>query len=149
MLRSVIVKPPLIATPEQTPSRPATQTVLWVFLGGVSLSVCVRLASEWHWPLPQCILRKLTGIPCPACGCTRSLLAWSNLDLVQAFWFNPLFFLACVGVILWAAGELAEKFFGRSCLSKAEAFLGRRSVWKYFALLAALRWLYLCLMLPK
>ncbi len=121
----------------------------WLFLGGVALGGYVRLASELQWPFPQCWLRKLTGIPCPACGCTRSLLAWSQFDLAHAFCFNPLFFLGCLVVVGWTMLWATEKAAGRAWLPRLEGVVPRRSVWKWVALLVGLNWLYLCLELPK
>jgi len=49
-----------------------------------------------------CPIRLLTGFPCPGCGGIRSLGAISigNFDL--AWSLNPLIFLACLAMILWA-----------------------------------------------
>lgn len=40
-----------------------------------------------------CMIRKVTGIPCPFCGMTRSMLSLFSLDFYQAFLYHPLFFL--------------------------------------------------------
>src|SRR5436190_3211912 len=87
---------------------------VWFVLGMGALAVVARLALLWPLPLPQCWLRKLTGVPCPSCGCTRSLAAWATLDLEQAFRFNPLFFLLCVALLAWSALRLAERFSRRT-----------------------------------
>lgn len=49
-----------------------------------------------------CPIRLLTGFPCPGCGGIRSLGAISigNFDL--AWSLNPLIFLACLAMIIWA-----------------------------------------------
>lgn len=122
---------------------------LWFGIGFVGLVVTARVATQWHLPYPECWLRKLTGLPCPSCGCTRGLLAWSQLDLAQAFFFNPLFFLLCVGVLAWCVVAAAEKLAGRAWLSHWRSRFGRWSVWRIALVLIALNWLYLCLTLPK
>src|SRR5688572_3117216 len=65
----------------------------WLLLVGfvafALLTLGARFGMAWAWPLPQCWLRKLTGLPCPACGSTRSLAAWSQWDLGQALQLNP------------------------------------------------------------
>ncbi len=123
----------------------------------------VRLCVHWQVPLPFCLLRTTTGIPCPGCGCTRSLLAWTHLDPVAALRFNPLFFVATLAVAAWAirrtwiglqastcpegrqtpAGNKAHDLRGDSPL------LHRALSPRVLALLAVLNWLYLCLTLPK
>lgn len=121
----------------------------WALLSLVGLGFGLRLAVQWQVPLPFCWLRKLTGIPCPGCGCTRSLLAWSHFDLVGALRFNPLFFLACLGVggwaLVWGAGLLTN----RSWAAALEQQARRRPLGRILAFLAVLNWLYLWLSLPK
>jgi len=113
------------------------------------LAVVARFGLLWQLPLPQCWLRKLTGIPCPSCGCTRSLAAWAMLDLEQAFRFNPLFFLLCVALLAWSALRLVEKFSQRTYLDDLKVRLKNWPWWKIGAALLALNWLYLCFTLPK
>ena len=43
-----------------------------------------------------CPFRRLTGLPCPACGATRALLAASRLDFGRAFALNPILPLAAL-----------------------------------------------------
>lgn len=122
---------------------------MWFGFAFVLLAFGAQFALRWSLPWPQCWLRKLTGIPCPSCGCTRSLASWATLDLEQAFRFNPLFFLLCAGVIAWSALWLVEKYSRRTFLDHLKARLGRWPWWKIGAALLAMNWLYLCLTLPK
>jgi len=115
----------------------------------VAVAVAVHFAMRWQLPLPFCALRKLTGIPCPACGCTRSLASWALFDLEQAFRFNPLFFLLCVALLIWLALWLVEKFSGRLLLNGVKGRLRHWPWWKIGGALLAANWLYLCLTLPK
>ena len=43
-----------------------------------------------------CPFRRLTGLPCPACGATRALLAASRLHFRRAFTLNPILPLAAL-----------------------------------------------------
>jgi len=60
------------------------------------------------WPLLPaepplvCPLRALTGIPCPFCGMTRSVVAALHLDLPASLSFNPagIVFIALVVAVL-------------------------------------------------
>ena len=38
-----------------------------------------------------CVIRGLTGIPCPSCGMTRAIASFLRLDFAAAFYFHPLF----------------------------------------------------------
>jgi hypothetical protein len=63
-----------------------------------------RVSLVWPLPLPFCLLKRLTGIPCPFCGTTRCLQACSRLDFATALQWNPLALVACIGI---AAGFIA------------------------------------------
>jgi hypothetical protein len=122
---------------------------VWIVAGLAALAWTMRLALQWHWPLPQCWLRKLTGIPCPACGCTRSLAAWSSGDLEQALLFNPLFFAVCLGLLVWLGLWTVQRTSDRPLLNGIRA-RAVRLPWRKIAIaLVAINWLYLYLKLPK
>ena len=71
--------------------------------------LCVSLASAvgaWLWlrlgyPVPRCTWHEFTGIPCPSCGATRSVIAILSGDWLRAFLLNPLVFLGAIGVVLY------------------------------------------------
>lgn len=50
-----------------------------------------------------CPLRRATGVPCPACGLTRSFVALGNLDLRGAFVAHPLGPILAVALVAAAA----------------------------------------------
>lgn len=77
------------------------------------------------------------------------MLAWADLDLSSAFLFNPLFFIASVGIAIWACIWLAEKLSGGLQLQRIEPFLQRILALRVIAVLAFVNWLYLCCQLPK
>ena len=58
----------------------------------LSLPVFVLAARvlPWHKLPNMCLFYHLTGLPCPSCGMTRSVLALTQLDFHQAMVFNPL-----------------------------------------------------------
>lgn len=55
--------------------------------------------------LPPCPVKALAGVPCPACGSGRALLALARLDLGAALAANPLFAAAALAFL--AGGLLA------------------------------------------
>lgn len=133
----------------QTTQRSSSLIPLALFVSVIGAVTGARLVLLYGLPFPQCWLRKLTDVPCPSCGCTRSLAAWATLDLGQALRFNPLFFLLCVAALVWSALGLVERFSRRTFLDGLKARLKPWPWWKVGAALLALNWLYLCLTLPK
>lgn len=83
--------------------------VVFLVIGGglVLLNVLQRANFNFgllFWP---CGFRARTGFPCLTCGMTRSVLAFSRGDLVEAFRLQPaagllgLVFVAAGGCALW------------------------------------------------
>ena len=59
-----------------------------------------------------CMFKSLTGIPCPACGATRSILALLHADFSNAFLINPLGFLLMAALIVlppWITADLLKR----------------------------------------
>lgn len=51
-------------------------------------------------PWPKCWFRQLTGLPCPTCGATRSVLSLVHGDLAGAIGHNPLLFFCYIGTLV-------------------------------------------------
>ena len=47
-----------------------------------------------------CLIRGLTGIPCPSCGMSRAIIAVINGDIINAFKFHALFLLPFILLVL-------------------------------------------------
>jgi len=43
--------------------------------------------------ISPCVIYHITGLPCPACGLTRAFIAFVRLDMGQAFFYHPLFWV--------------------------------------------------------
>lgn len=50
------------------------------------------LSLEWLGSGTKCVIKNVTGIPCPSCGMTRSYLHVLEGDFSAAFYDHPLFF---------------------------------------------------------
>lgn len=141
--------PPLPADERVRRERPVSLAPVWTVAGLAVLALVARLALQWQWPVPQCWLRKLTGIPCPACGCTRSLAAWSSGNLDQAWLYNPLFFAICLGLLLWLTLWAVQLTSHQRLLDTIRARAARLPLGRIAIALVATNWLYLYLKLPK
>ena len=77
--------------------------------GGLAALGCaaVGLLGLDHLGFTVCIFRVATGVPCATCGATRALGRLFRLDLGGAFLMNPLVTLGTLGLLVWAAFDLA------------------------------------------
>jgi hypothetical protein len=73
----------------------------------------MHLDSRWaNLVGPVCLFKKATGIPCPSCGATRSMIALINGDLLKAILWNPVGLLLLGGLVIfpfWLLHDLALK----------------------------------------
>jgi Protein of unknown function (DUF2752) len=94
--------------------------------------------------MPSCVFRTFTGIPCPTCGATRSLVHLANGNLSASFGMNPAIALLLFAALLMFAYDVATLFSGSRIslsLSPREATLMRAGAvvvllanWAYLAL---------------
>lgn len=62
------------------------------FLIMVTIVGVYILTLEWLGSGTKCVIKNITGIPCPSCGMTRSYLHVLEGDFSSAFYDHPLFF---------------------------------------------------------
>ena len=136
--------PPRIASATKSAS---DRSPAWAFAGMLLLLAGARLSLAWPIPLPFCLLKRLTGIPCPFCGTTRCLQACARLDFAAALHWNPLALVACVGVAAWFTAWTADRLWNRRWLGALRRALQARAI--RLGLLGAvlLNWVYLWLAL--
>lgn len=59
-----------------------------------------------------CVLKRTTGIPCPSCGSTRSMLSLLHGDIVRAWLWNPFGFFILGGLLVvpfWLTHDVIRK----------------------------------------
>jgi hypothetical protein len=59
-----------------------------------------------------CLFKDLTGIPCPSCGTTRSLVALIHGNLKEALEINPLGLIIAIALVvvpLWIITDMLKK----------------------------------------
>ena len=88
-----------------------------------------------------CPFRLVTGLPCPFCGMTRSLLALGQGDLGVSVRLHPL------GPVLLVAALVGLWWFGRAAATKATARLPRGAL-VLGAIALAVAWLIQLVPLP-
>ena len=121
----------------------------WFAIVCVLVLAVARLIPYLPFPLPRCGFRALTGTPCPLCGSTHALIAWSHLDFKTAFRLNPLVAFAPVAVGVWLVLSLIDRWLGRDWARAAATSLQRKP-WPVVILgVAALNWIYLIISLPR
>jgi len=75
------------------------------------LFLSLFLSMVWGWgaynflfgaanPLRVCLFRTVTGIPCPSCGTTRSVNALLHMHPGEAFFINPLGYVAVLAALV-------------------------------------------------
>ena len=149
--------PPVIVAPGESSTNPDANPPLLgrrgisapvlAFVGLLLLLMVARVAVQWNLPTPFCGLKRLTGIPCPFCGSTRCLQACSTFDFAGAMRWNPLTFLACLGIVLWFGVWTADRFFNQRWLATVQRWLAVPGLRPLLVGAAVLNWIYLCLTL--
>ena len=64
---------------------------------GAGLFLFIQCLPSWFISQYPCLFKKITGIPCPSCGVTRTLLLLGHGDFASAFTVSPFFTLAGAG----------------------------------------------------
>lgn len=94
------------------PSRAPHVSILPALLvcGGI-LVLVIAARFEEAWPLqpPPCSFRTITGIPCLACGGTRSFIALAHGEWLAALRFNPLVIICVVACAGWLAARVVSR----------------------------------------
>jgi hypothetical protein len=126
---------------------------LYIFLAGLALTGYAWLGwnvveGSKHSPLPSvCLFKEVTGIPCPSCGTTRSLLLLMNGDFRASLMMNPLGLLlaaALVVIPLWIAADVlrrSDSFF-RRYVQMEQLLLRNKPLAAAAAALVALNWFW-------
>lgn len=86
-----------------------------------------------------CLVKRLTGVSCPACGGTRASLSLVSGRLLEALTHNPLVTCVEVGLVVWLAFRLILRKSVRLGLSRREAWIGGGVA----LLLLAVNWIYI------
>ncbi|MFN7340452.1 MAG: DUF2752 domain-containing protein [Opitutia bacterium] len=86
----------------------------WVPLALVASCFAAWVAFRLGLTTPGCGFRRLTDLPCLACGGTRSARSLLAADFLSALAFNPLFVLTLGLAVLWSAWAVFDRIRGQS-----------------------------------
>lgn len=92
---------------------------------------------------PTCVFRTLTGVPCPTCGSTRSIVFLSRGDLHSAIAMNPLVAVCAIAALLFMTYGLFALVFGMPRVDFALSEKEKDRVRLAVVLLVLINWLYL------
>lgn len=93
-----------------------------------------------------CLVKRVTGVPCPSCGSTRSVLSILNGDLFEALYWNPFGILITLILLItpfWLAFDVISRndslyrFYNRT-----ELFVTKKWVAIPAILLILLNWIW-------
>lgn len=125
---------------------------IYLLLGGLALAGHSWLLYYLMYGGPSessflaCPTRTLTGIPCPACGTTRSAAALAQGQFESALWTNPIGYLALaflIGVPFWIAYDLLNNTQSlKQVYQHAEAKIKRPQFAWPIALLLLANWIW-------
>lgn len=97
-------------------------------------------------PINACIVKHVTGIPCPSCGSTRSVLSILQGDFWNAVWWNPFGFIIAIILLVVPVWLIVDYRSNRSSLFEfylhAEAFLERKYVAAFAILIVIANWIW-------
>lgn len=76
--------------------------------------IYVNLTNKHHEAksIDVCLMKRVTNIPCPSCGVTRSVVSLTKGDFLKAFLTNPLGYIVLIIMIvapLWVFYDFSLK----------------------------------------
>jgi hypothetical protein len=150
-MNSNLEKPPLLmARPAGEMGRKAAWGLLFGFSALVLAGAVAQFWSWMNWPMPVCVFKQLSGLPCAFCGSTRSLMAWVTLDWRRAFLLNPLLFALAMAMLAGTFWMGVDWVRGRKPSRLVSRILNRPGFpWGWFWTLLLLNWLYLLIFLAE
>lgn len=116
-------------------------------IAGYSWLVVASYIQDAHTWIPgNCLFKHLTGIPCPSCGSTRSILAFIHADILPALLLNPLGILLAlllVAVPFWMLHDLlSRKPTLWMAYTQAELYLKRKWIALPAILVIVVNWIW-------
>jgi hypothetical protein len=110
----------------------------------IAASILAHDVADGAIPFPECGFKKLTGLACPGCGGTRSLVAIGGGDVPAAFVLNPAvalaWFLFVASVPMAAIDALVT---GGRAAARLSRFASTRFAARLLVAAIAANWIFL------
>lgn len=116
---------------------------LWLTVGGASLCLLGVALATPGIQLPRCVLKTLTGLPCPTCGVTRMVIALSRGQITQGVFLNPLAALAAGAALIYLVYAAAVLVFRLPRLRPIVTPAGARAIRVASVAALAVNWAWL------
>lgn len=114
----------------------------WVLLASLAAVVAMVAVPDMR-PVLLCPLKRGTGIPCPTCGMTRSLLALCEGEVLDALRLHPLTPPLALGAVLYVPYALIVSTAGSSRLRVSVSDVEAKAVRIAVVTTVALLWAFL------
>jgi len=88
--------------------------LLLAFAGYIWLYINYRHVNIGHSHFTVCLFKNITGIPCPSCGITRSLIYLTEGNIRDAIYINPLGIVAAIALVTFPALIIIDILFKRN-----------------------------------
>ena len=119
-----------------------------IIYGGI---VLLALLAGRYLPVlalaPSCVFKALTGVPCPTCASTRSIVYLSHGDVASAFFMNPLVCAGALAALVYLLYSLFTLFFVVPRVIVALSGKEKDRIRVFVVLLVLANWLYLVITL--
>lgn len=116
------------------------RVITLLYIGGLAW---VIFSLNFHAP-SVCIIKTITGVPCPSCGATRSVMSIFHGHFTEAFFWNPLGFLLATILVLVPIVLLYDKYYHKQSLliiyQKTEQTLRNKKVYIPLILMIIINW---------
>ncbi len=93
-----------------------TKRKLYTILAGLSLAGYIWIGWNFiegleHFAVPSvCLFKEVTGLPCPSCGTTRSLLLLMHGQFRESFMMNPFGMMLAFAIVVIPLWIMADVF---------------------------------------
>jgi hypothetical protein len=78
-----------------------------IIYGGIALlMLCVGRLLPVLSIAPDCVFKELTGMPCPTCGATRSVVHLAHGEIISAIAMNPLITLCLITATVYFVASI-------------------------------------------
>lgn len=127
---------------------PNNRKIYWI-LSLISLAGYAWIAFHFwghdHTEITVCIFKNVTGLACPSCGITRSVLSLLQGRVEEALWINPLGIVALLLLILIPVWLIRDVVLNQQSLLKVfyqaeEAIRTRKSIYIPLIMLIVINW---------